>query len=309
MQPSLDQLRILLVVARERSFTRAAAVLGLPQSSVSRSIRGLENQLGIPLLSRTTRSVAPTEAGERLLSGIGPAMDQIDAEFAQLGTASGQIVGTVRITTVAHAYQTVLRPVLASLRAEHSQLSIEVNIDDGFSDIVAQRFDAGIRFGGLIEKDMIALRVGPDVKVAIVASPGYVAAKGSPSTPEDLLSYDCINYRQTFARGLYRWEMEKDGVSTEVRVDGGLILNDGSAIIDAARDGLGIAYTFRDAIQDDLDAGALVSLLEDWCPTFPGYHIYYPGRSQVSPSLRVLLDRLKRPALDTVVPSAGRKPY
>lgn len=297
MQPSLDQLRVLLTVARERSFTRAAAILGIPQSSVSRAIRSLEAQLGTPLLARTTRSVAPTEAGERLLSTIGPALDQIDAEFSDLSGFSGRVVGTVRITTVDHAYQTVLRPVLQRLRAEHREIKIEVAIDDGLTDIVAERYDAGIRFGGLIEKDMIAVRVGPDVKVAIVASPDYITSRGLPSTPGELLSHDCINYRQTHSGGLYRWQMEKDGVATEVKVDGGLVLNDGNAIVDAALNGLGIAYTFNDKVRKHLDAGRLVPLLTDWCPTFPGYHVYYPGRSQVSPALRILLDMLKSAAL------------
>jgi len=289
----LDDLSILALVARERSFTRAAAILGIPQSSLSRTIRALEERLDIRLLARTTRSVAPTEAGERLLRGIRPALETIEAEIAALRALRGKPSGTVRLTTVRHAFETILRPVLPSFLADHPEISIEVAIHDGLTDIVAERFDAGIRFGGFLEKDMVAVRVGPDVRAAVVASPAYLASHGTPETPGDLTRHRCVNYRTTSSRGLYPWWFERQGRSIEVRVEGAVTLNDGDAILSAALDGLGIAYTFRDKVQDHLASGRLVSLLEDWCPAFPGYHIYHPSRRHTPPALAALIQALR----------------
>ncbi len=290
---SLDDLHILATVARERSFTRAASLLNVPQSSVSRAIKLLEERLDTRLLDRTTRSVSLTDAGQRLMQGIGPALETIDTELMELTGQVGQPGGTVRITTVRHAFETVLRPILPSFLADNPKITVEIAIDDAFSDIVAERFDAGIRFGGLIEKDMVALRVGPDVKAAVVASPAYIGAFGAPDTPDDLLAHRCINYRTAKAGGLYRWWFQKDGRSSEVRVDGNVILNDGETIIGAALDGLGIAYTFDDRVRELVAQGRLVSLLSDWCPIFPGYHIYYSSRRHTPPALKALTARLR----------------
>jgi DNA-binding transcriptional LysR family regulator len=291
---SLDNLRILAIVARERSFTRAASLLNVPQSTVSRAIKLLEERLDTRLLDRTTRSVSLTDAGQRLMQGIGPALDTIDTELTELTGQLGQPGGTLRITTVRHAFETVLRPILPSFLTDHPKITVEVAIDDAFSDIVAERFDAGIRFGGLVEKDMIALRVGPDVRAAIVASPAYIARHGMPGTPNDLFAHRCINYRTAKAGGLYRWWFQNDGSSSEVRVEGRVTLNDGDTIIGAALDGLGIAYTFDDRVQELVAQGSLVSLLSDWCPIFSGYHIYYSSRRHMPAGLKALTEKLQR---------------
>lgn len=293
MLPSLDDLRVFTVVARERSFTRAAALLGLPQSSVSRIVRLLEERVGAQLLRRTTRSVSTTEAGERLLATIGPAIETIDAEVSGVTLSGGELAGNLRLTMVRHAFETILRPVLSKFLRENPKVTVEVAIDDNLSDIVSERFDAGIRFGGLIEKDMVAVRVGQDVKSALVASPAYLAASGTPKTPRDLTSHKCINYRLATSGGLYRWWFQKAGKTSEVRVTGSIVLNDGAAMIDAALDGLGIAYTFNDSVREHIIHGKLVDLLTDWCPTFPGYHIYYPDRRQTSPALKGLIAALR----------------
>ncbi len=286
----LDGLHMFAIVARERSFTRAASLLNVPQSSVSRAIKFLEERLDTRLLYRTTRSVSLTESGQRLMQGIGPALETIDTELMEL---TGQPGGTVRITTVRHAFETVLRPILPSFLADNPRITLEIGIDDAFSNIVAEQFDAGIRLGGLIEKDMIALRVGPDVKVSVVASPAYIKAFGMPNTPDDLFAHRCINYRTAKAGGLYRWCFQKDGRARDIRVEGNVILNDGETIIGAALDGLGIAYTFDDRVQELVVQGQLFSLLSDWCPLYPGYHIYYSSRRHVPTALKALMQKLQ----------------
>lgn len=290
---SLDDLRIFAIVARERSFTKAAALLGMPQSSVSRTVRLLEERLDTRLLARTTRSVSPTEAGELLLRGVGPAIEAIDAELLEFAGRAGKPAGILRLTMVRHAYETVLRPVLPSFLADNPRVAVEVAIDDGLSDIVAERFDAGIRFGGLVEKDMIALRVGADFRAAVVAAPSYVAAHGMPRAPDELTSHRCINYRMASSGELYRWWFQKDGEAVRARVEGSLVLNDGEAIVEAALDGLGIGYMFRDRVERHIADGSLVSLLEDWCPLFPGYHLYYPSRRHTPAALKALVASLR----------------
>jgi DNA-binding transcriptional LysR family regulator len=290
---SLDDLRILAVVARERSFTRAASLLDIPQSSVSRAVKLLEGRLKTRLLDRTTRSVSLTDAGRRLMQGIEQALETIDNEVADLTAHSGQPAGTVRLTTVRHAYETVLRPILPTFLNENPRITVEISIDDAFSDIVAERFDAGIRFGNTLEKDMIALRVGPEVKAAVVASPAYVGAFGMPDSPDALIEHKCINYRLAKSGGLYHWWFEKNGTSRSVRVDGNLVFNDGEAIVGAALDGHGIAYTFQDRVQEHIARGQLVNLLADWCPAFPGYYIYYSSRRHTPLALKALVDRLR----------------
>ena len=292
MSVGLDDLKILVSVAREHSFTRAAKQLGVPQSSVSRTIRTLEESLGVRLVSRTTRSVALTEAGERLLLGIGPALETIDAELVSLKAWTGKAAGKLRLTVVRHAFETILRPMLPDFLEMHPDIAVEVSIDDGFVDIVAERFDAGLRFGGFLEKDMIALRVGPDVRTALVASPHYLLPRAQPSTPQELLEHRCINYRSA-SGGLFPWRFELDGNAFELRVDGPMTLNDGGAILSACLDGLGIGYVFLDQVRQHLLEGSLVSLLPEWCPSFPGYHIYHPSRRHMPPALRALIQALK----------------
>jgi DNA-binding transcriptional LysR family regulator len=290
--PPLDDLRLFFTVAREKSFTKAAAVLGLRQSSVSRSIRLLEERLGIRLLARTTRSVSLTEAGEALIAEISPLVDAIDAHISSFSDPATGPSGHLRITTAKHAYDTVLRPVLPRVLKENPRVTIEIVIDDALTDIVAGRFDAGIRFGGMVDKDMIARRIWPDVPAAIVASPAYLAARGVPTKPDELTHHLCINYREASSGGLYRWWFQKGNRSLNVRVEGSVILNDGDAIVSAAVDGLGIGYTFQDKVDEHLRSGRLVSLLEDWRPTFPGYHLYYTSKRQTRAALTVLSSAL-----------------
>jgi DNA-binding transcriptional LysR family regulator len=289
----VNDLVAFLAVARERNFTRAAAKLGVSQSSVSYTVRKLEERLGLKLLARTTRSVAPTEAGERLLSTVGPYFEAINAEMAALNEFRTKPAGTLRITASAHAADTVLWPSLARLLPEYPDIKVEVVIDNGFTDIVAERFDAGIRLGEQVAKDMIAVRLGPDLRMACVAAPGYFAKRKPPKVPQDLVEHDCINLRLPTYGGLYAWEFERDGHGLNVRVDGQLTFNATAQILTAALEGFGVAYVLEEAAAPHLAAGRLKRVLADWCPSFPGYHLYYPSRRQTSPTLTVLVDALR----------------
>jgi DNA-binding transcriptional LysR family regulator len=289
----LNDLAAFEIVASLGSFTRAAAQLGVSPSALSHALRSLEERLGIRLLARTTRKVTVTEAGERLLRTLRPALLRIEEELAALTALREKPAGTVRITTVKHAYMTILRPVLSTFLAAYPDIHVEVTIDDGLSDIVADRYDAGIRFGGQVAKDMIAVRVGPDMQAAVVASPSYLAQHDAPKTPFDLSRHRCINYRLATAGGLYAWQFEKDGERLEVRVDGPLIFNDGDLILDAAFAGHGLAYVFMSHAEKHLADGTLVRLLADWCPPFSGYHLYHPSRRQTPPALAALIDTLR----------------
>jgi DNA-binding transcriptional LysR family regulator len=282
-----------LAVARERSFTRAAAQLGVSPSALSHTIRALEERLGIRLLTRSTRSVAPTQAGERLLATIGPRFDEIEAEIAALTELRDKPAGRIRITTGIHAAQTILWPALARLLPAYPDIWVELSVDAGFVDIVAERFDAGVRLGETIAQDMVAARIGPDMRMAAVAAPSYFADRKPPRAPQDLAAHNCINLRFPTHGGLYAWEFEKGGRALNVRVEGQLIVNDVALALQAALDGAGIAYLLEDHVAAEIAAGRLVRLLEPWCPPFPGYHLYYSSRRQQSPAFSLLLEALR----------------
>lgn len=281
-----------LAVARERSFTRAAAKLGVSQSALSHTIRGLETKLGLRLLNRTTRSVSPTEAGERLLLSVGPRFEEIESEIAALTELRHKPAGHLRITCGEHPADTILWPALQKFLSRYPDIKVEVTVDYGFVDIVAQRYDAGIRFREAVEDDMIAIPIGPDMRMAAVASPGYFAKQAPPKTPQDLRMHDCINMRMPTYGGFYIWEFEKDGRELKIRVEGQLAFNGSYQILNAALAGYGIAYLPEDMMPEHLAAGRLRRVLEDWCPPFPGYHLYYPSRRHPSAAFTLLRDAL-----------------
>jgi DNA-binding transcriptional LysR family regulator len=290
---ALNDLIAFVAVAREQSFTRAAAHLGLSQSALSHTIRGLEARLGIRLLARTTRSVATTEAGERLLRVLGPRFDEIDAELAALGELRDKPAGTIRITTSEHAAETTLLPALAKFLPDNPDIHVETVVDFGLTDIVAERFDAGIRLGEQVAKDMIAVRIGPELRMAAVASPSYFAKRARPKTPQDLTAHACINLRLPTYGGLYAWEFEKNGRQLNVRVEGQLVFNSPGPVLAAALGGFGIAYLPEDMVRAGMAEKKLVRILGDWCPPFPGYHLYYPSRRQPTPAFALLIDALR----------------
>lgn len=288
-----SDLAVFIAVAEEGSFTRAAAKLGLSQSALSYAVRMLEERLKVRLLSRTTRSLSLTDAGERLLNGLRPAFDHIDSELAALTALHDKPAGSIRITTFRHAAKTVLWPVLSKLLPEYPDISVEISLEEGLTDIVAGRFDAGIRLGEQVQKDMVAVKVSPDLRMAVVGSPSYFAKHKAPETPRDLGDHRCASYRQTTGGGLFAWEFERDGVELEVRVNGPLILNDGEMLEAAALDGLALAYTFESQVAHHIAEGRLVRVLEDWCQPFSGYHLYYPSRRQHTPAFALLLEALR----------------
>jgi DNA-binding transcriptional LysR family regulator len=280
-------------VARERNFTRAAAKLGVSQSALSHTIRALETRLGVRLLARTTRSVAPTEVGERLLAVVAPRFEEIDAELAALSELRDKPAGTIRVTAGEHSANAVLWPAIAKLLPDHPDIKVEIIVDQGLTDIVAERYDAGVRLGEQVAKDMIAVRIGPDLRMAVVGAPAYFAARGKPKTPHDLTEHNCINLRLPTYGGLYAWEFEKGGRELKVRVEGQLIVNTNALRLDAARAGLGLAYLLEEHVREPLARGELVRALADWCPPFPGYHLYYPNRRQPTPAFALLLEALR----------------
>jgi len=292
-QPNLNDLAAFLAVARARSFTRAAAQLGVSQSALSQAVRGLEARLGLRLLTRTTRSVATTEAGERLLARAGPHLDELASELAALGDLRDRPAGTVRITAHDHALRTVLWPALARLLPTYPDIKVEVVIEYGLTDIVAGRYDAGIRSGEMVAKDMIAVRVGPDLRSAVVAAPGYFATRTMPATPQDLTVHDCINLRLPTHGGLYAWEFAQAGHDIKVRVDGQLVFNASAPMLDAAIAGFGMAYLPQDMVEAHIAEGRLVRVLADWCPPYPGYHLYYPSRRQPTAAFSLVLEALR----------------
>lgn len=289
----LADLCAFMAVADERSFTRAAARLGTSQSSLSHTIRRLEARLGMRLLVRTTRSVAPTQAGDRLLATLRPALTRIDDELASLADLRERPAGTIRITTSRHAADTVLWPVLERLLPDYPDITVELDIDSGLTDIVTERFDAGVRLGEALAQDMIAVRIGPELRMIVVAAPRYLAANPAPQTPQDLARHRCINQRLQSAGGLYAWELEKDGRALRVRVEGQLIFNDTAMIAEAAAAGFGLAFVMHNDVTAYLADGRLVQVLADWCPSFPGYHLYYPSRRQPSAAFSLLVDALR----------------
>lgn len=282
-----------LAVARERNFTRAAAPLGVSTSALSHTIRKLEERLGVRLLTRTTRSVSPTEAGERLLSSVGPHFDHIRAELDRLSELRDKPSGTIRITTGDHGSETILLPAILRLLARYPDLNIEISVDNGLVDIAAERFDAGVRLGETVAQDMIAVRIGPDMRMAAVASPSYFLQRPRPSVPHDLAGHNCINLRLRTLGGVYVWEFEKHGRALNVRVEGQLVVNDIALVRLAALKGTGMAYLPEDYVEPHLNSGELVRVLSDWCPPFPGYHLYYPSRRQLSPGMAAIVEALR----------------
>jgi DNA-binding transcriptional LysR family regulator len=289
----LVDLNAFLTVAEEQSFTRAAAKLGTSQSALSHTIRRLETRLGVRLLTRTTRRVAPTQAGERLLRTLAPALDGIAGELASLSELRDKPAGTIRITTSDHAASNLLWPVLEKLLPDYPDVHVELSIDSGLTDIVAERFDAGVRLGEQVAKDMIAVRIGPEQRMAVVGAPAYFARRPKPETPQDLAEHMCINLRLQTSGGLYAWELEKDGRALRVRVDGQLAFDNGRMVLRAAKAGFGLACAIEDQVAQDIAEGTLIRVLEDWCPPFAGYHLYYPSRRQTSAAFALIVEALR----------------
>ena len=290
---NFSDLSVFLTVAEERSFTRAANKLGTSQSAVSQVVRRVEDSMGLKLLTRNTRNVALTDAGEQLVATLRPAFDDIQSRIAKLGALREKPSGTVRITAGRHAVETRLWPAIKRVLRDNPEVTIEISIDQALTDIVTERFDAGVRLGEQIAKDMIAVKIGPDLRLAVVGSPAYFAEHGKPISPHDLTGHRCINIRQSTKGGFYVWEFEKDGRDVNVRVDGPLILNDSSIIYKAAEAGLGLACVMEDIVADQIASGTLVRVLEDWCPPFAGYHLYYPDRRQMTPAFGLLVAALR----------------
>jgi DNA-binding transcriptional LysR family regulator len=290
---TIDDILTFLTVAEERSFTRAAAKLGVSQSALSHTIRALEERLGLRLLTRTTRSVAPTEAGERLIRTAGPRLEEIDAELSSLSALRDKPAGVIRITAGEHAAHSVIWPALARLLPRYPDVQVELIVDYGLTDIVAERYDAGVRLGEQVAKDMIAVRIGPDMRMAVVGAPAYFEKRPKPKKPQDLTGYDCINLRLPTYGGVYAWEFEKRGRAVKVRVEGQLVFNTIALRADAVLDGFGLAYLPEDQVRTQLDTGKLVRVLADWCPPFSGYHLYYPSRRQTSPAFALLIEALR----------------
>ncbi|MFJ5335470.1 LysR family transcriptional regulator [Pectobacterium sp. CHL-2024] len=295
LKENFNDLISFLVVARERSFTKAAAKLGLSQSALSHSIRGLEERLGVRLLTRTTRSVAPTEAGEKLAHSLGPHFADIESELVALGNMRERPAGNIRITAGEHAVDSILWPVLKPFLANYPDINVDITVDNALADIVLGRFDAGIRLGEQVEKDMIAVRVAPEMSMAVVGSPNYFARNPAPSTPQDLQHHRCINLRLPTMGGIYAWEFEKNGREIKVRVEGQLTMNSLRQRIDAALIGLGLAYVPEDSVRDDIASGRLMRVLTEWCPPFPGYYLYYPSRKQHTTAFSLFVEALRYP--------------
>jgi len=288
-----DDLAAFLIVAEERSFTRAASRLGISSSGLSHMMRLLEERLGVRLLARTTRSVATTEAGERLLSTLRPAFEDISRGLQELGKLREKPSGTVRITAGKHAAACLVMPMLPAFHRDYPDIRVELIVGDRFEDIVASRFDAGIRFGERIDKDMIGIRIGPDIRAAVVGSPSYFASRPQPKTLKDLEAHDCVTYYMASAGGPYAWEFEENGRDVEVKVNGSFMVNDSEMMVAAALAGSGLVYVFEDFAEAHLRSGALVRVLEDYCKPFPGYSIYYPSRRQMPPALAVFAEALR----------------
>lgn len=290
----LRDLAVFEAVARHGSFTSAAAELGISQSSISYAVTQIEKRIGIPLLARTTRNVSPTEAGQRLLDTLAPALRDIADELVGLQDMRDTVSGSVRLTMVPVAFDTIVRPALNSFRGAFPNVKIEVSIDEGLSDIVSDGFDGGIRFNTLIEKDMVSTSLTKETAVSIVASPDYLRKWGVPTKPDDLAAHTCIGYRFVSSTRLYRWPLKKGKRNAEFGTDGGLVFNDGAAIHSAALDGLGLAYLFTSQVRNDIEAGKLVPVLTDWLPPLPGFSLYYPSRARTAPAFRALIEHLRK---------------
>jgi len=292
-QPKLNDLQSFLAVARDQSFTKAAAKLGVTPSALSHTIRGLEERMGVRLLARTTRNVAPTEAGEKLMRSIGPLFDQIAAEIEVLGELRDKPAGTIRVTCSDDAAESILRPMLAGFLAEYPDIQVEISIDYGFTNIVSERFDAGIRLGESISKDMIAVRLGPDWRLAVVGSPAYFKQHSPPLLPQDLTNHTCINIRHSLNGGCYAWEFEKGDRKLNIRVNGQFTSNSMIHVLNAALDGIGLAYVPEFLAKPHLASGRLKEVLADWSPYFEGFHLYYPNRRQASPAFTAFVKAVR----------------
>jgi DNA-binding transcriptional LysR family regulator len=290
---NLNQLLAFLTVARERSFTKGAAKLGVSQSALSHAMRELEQSLGVRLLARTTRSVAPTEAGERLLRNLGPRFAEIEAELAALTELREAPAGNIRITSGEHPADSILWPALKKFVPRYPDIKVELVIDSALTDIVTERYDAGVRLGEQVGKDMVAVRIGPDMRMAVVGAQSYFARHTRPKKPQDLTQHDCINLRLPTYGGLYAWEFEKNGRELNARVEGQLVFNSTRMIYGAVLDGHGLAYLPEDQVEDEIEKGKLLRVLSDWCPRFPGYHLYYASRRQATPAFSLLVDALR----------------
>ncbi|WP_027351767.1 LysR family transcriptional regulator [Halotalea alkalilenta] len=282
-------------VVREGSFTRAAALMGVSPSALSHAIRRLETRLGVRLLTRTTRSISPTEAGERLFHSVAPRFEDIDAELAAVKELRDKPVGTIRITSAEHAANSVLWPKLSRVIPDYPDINVEIIVDYAMSDIVSQRYDAGVRLGNQVAKDMIAVRISPDLRIAVVGSPGYFSNRALPETPHDLAQHNCINLRLPTHGGLLPWDFEKDGQEVKLRVAGQWVFNNSSSIIRAALAGQGLAFIPEDMVLADIAAGRLIRVLDDWCDPYPGYYLYYPSRRESSRALSVVVEALQYP--------------
>jgi DNA-binding transcriptional LysR family regulator len=288
-----SELAAFIAVAEAGSFTRAAAKLGLSQSALSYSVRMLEQKLGVRLISRTTRSLSLTDAGERMLHSLRPAFEHIESEIAAVTALRDKPSGTIRITTFRYAATSVLWPVITKFLAGYPDIEMEIILDEGLTDIVAGRFDAGIRIGEQIQKDMVAVRIGPELRMAVVGSPSYFENRKVPLTPRDLGEHRGVSYRQTTGGGLYAWEFERGGEELQVRMNGPLIINDGQMLEAAALDGLALAYTFESQVSQYIADGRLIRVLDDWCQPFPGCHLYYPSRRQHTAAFALLVEALR----------------
>lgn len=280
-------------VARERSFTRAAVKLGMSQSTLSHIVRDLEARLGVRLLNRTTRSVSPTEAGERLLKNVAPRLEEVNAEIAAVSDLNGKPVGTVRITAIDHIIQNLLWPRLAPLLPNYPDINVEIDSDYKLIDIAADRYDIGVRYGDQVEEDMIAVRLTPDIPTMIVASPAYFAWHPKPTTPQDLSKHNCITLRLASKGGIYAWELEKNGRKHDARVSGQVVFSSALSIVQAALSGNGLAFMTADLVGEHVRAGRLISVMEDWCGNFPGLYAYYPSRRHESKALRIVIDAIR----------------
>jgi DNA-binding transcriptional LysR family regulator len=290
---NINDILVFFAVARERSFTRAAAKLGMTQSALSHIIRSLEARLGVRLLTRTTRSVSPTEAGERLLQNVAPRLEEIEAEIAAVSELGDKPAGTIRITAIDHVIDTVLWPRLAKILPQYPDLHVEISSDYRIVDIAAERYDIGVRFGDQVEKDMIAVRLTADVRMMIVGSPSYFGARPLPTSAQDLQKHNCITLRLSGSGGIYAWELRNAGRNVEIRVRGQATFNSAYQILNAALSGCGLAFVPEDLAGIHVRAGRLLSVMEDWCPSFPGLYAYYPSRRHSSRALRLVIDAIR----------------
>ncbi|APO71175.1 LysR family transcriptional regulator protein (plasmid) [Rhizobium gallicum] len=290
---NFNNLAAFVVVAKERSFTRAAAKLGVSQSALSQTVKALEARLGLRLLTRNTRSVSPTEAGERLLQSVAPRFEDIAQEISALSALREKPAGMIRITAGEHPAVTILQPALARFLPEYPDIHVEIVVDYGLTNIVAEGYDAGVRLGEQVAKDMIAVRIGPEMRVAIVGSPAYFQKYPRPETPQDLTQHNCINFRLPTYGGLFPWEFENGGRELKVRVEGQLVFNNMALRLNSALAGLGLGYVPEDEVLEHIAEGRLIRVLEDWCEPFPGYHLYYPSRRHSSPAFALLLEALR----------------